>query len=114
MVKSCRNKKWHQNKQGWAMALATDELYQLWWDHKDAATYTQPQSVRLQVSDLMAESRADASKPEHLFITFNYTQVCCAACCVLCAVASDNPLWVFRNTCSVPEVCLQVDDVLCM
>lgn len=57
------------------MALATDELYQIWWDHGDAATYTQPTSVRLEVSDLMASSRNDNSLPEHLFVTLNYTQV---------------------------------------
>jgi hypothetical protein len=64
-----RNNKIFQPVNGWAMPLATDEHYQLSWDAPST-----PESFRLEISDLKNASRTDATIPEFIFVTVNYSQ----------------------------------------
>jgi hypothetical protein len=65
-----RNKKLSQNPDGWAAPVVAGEHYHVWWP-----PVSSPQSVRVEVTNLRDATKTDSTIPEHLFLTFNYTQV---------------------------------------
>ena len=70
LLPECRNKKIKENINGWATPLVVGEHYHVWWEAD-----TTPVSVRLEVTNLREASLIDSATPEHVFLTFNYSQV---------------------------------------
>eukprot|EP00892_Ulva_mutabilis_P008257 jgi/Ulvmu1/5803/UM025_0058.1 len=56
---------------GWAVVLATDEHYHLWWDTINQV----PENLRFESTDMLATSRANTSFPEGIVLTLPYDDV---------------------------------------
>lgn len=65
-----RNIKVKQNTDGWATPLVVGEHYKMWF-----SVDTSPESMRLEVTNLLPAPINTTAPPEHIYLTFNYTQV---------------------------------------
>lgn len=71
VLSTCRNRKKKENPDGWAVVLASDEHYHVWWNTANPI----PERYRFEVTDMFNTSRANASLPEALYVSLPYQDV---------------------------------------
>ena len=59
-----------EDKEGWAGPIVVGEHYKIWF-----SVDTSPESLRLEVTNLLPAPVNTTLPPEHIFLTLNYTQV---------------------------------------
>lgn len=66
-----RNTKKKETPNGWAVVVASDEHYQLWWNTQASM----PEGIYIEATDMMRASRLDPSMPEGVTLSLPFEDV---------------------------------------